>query len=159
MASLIADGAFDRDGVYAAVAARHTDAAVFAPPRSSAVLSDTHTTAPRWRDRHIGVVAEGGRVGWQKAPCHNLRAAVEADIARWKRAIGDALRSHMDRAPSGRGGHRGPVATIGAGRAWQRHGADQAAFCNNSARKVAWAGMSRRPMLQTCPFLTTAMAS
>ena len=39
VASFTADGAFDRDDVYAEVAARHPDAAVIVPPRSSAVPS------------------------------------------------------------------------------------------------------------------------
>ena len=30
---------------------------------------------------------------WQKAPGYNWRALIEADIARYKRVIGDALRS------------------------------------------------------------------
>ena len=96
VASFTADGAFDRDGVRAGVAARHPDAAVIVPPRSGAVLSDTHTTAPTRRDRHIEAIAGRGRMGWQKASGYNRRASVEADIARFKRVIGDGLRSRMD---------------------------------------------------------------
>src|ERR687893_628338 len=40
VASLTADGAFDRDDVYAAVAARHPEAAVVVPPRANAVPSE-----------------------------------------------------------------------------------------------------------------------
>jgi hypothetical protein len=69
-ASLTGDGAFDRDDVYAAVAARHPDAAV--------------------------IIAERGRMGWQRASGYNWRALVESDIARWKCIIGDELRSQMD---------------------------------------------------------------
>ena len=96
VASFTADGAFDRDDVYAEVAARHPDAAVIVPPRSGAVLSDTHNTAPTRRDRHIEAIAERGRMGWQKASGYNRRALVEADIARFKRVIGDGLRSRTD---------------------------------------------------------------
>jgi hypothetical protein len=39
-ASFTADGAYDRDDVYAEVAARHPDAGVIVPPRSSVVPSD-----------------------------------------------------------------------------------------------------------------------
>jgi hypothetical protein len=39
VASFTADGAFDRNDVYAGVAARHPDAAVIVPPRSSGVPS------------------------------------------------------------------------------------------------------------------------
>ena len=96
VASFTADGAFDRDDVHGEVAARHPDAAVIVPPRSSAVPSDTAETAPTQRDRHLEVIAERGRLGWQKASGYNWRALIEADIARWKRVIGDALRSHTD---------------------------------------------------------------
>jgi hypothetical protein len=93
VASFTADGAFDRDDVYAEVAARHPDAEVIVPPRSGAVPSDTAETAPTRRDRHLRVIAERGRMGWQKASGYNWRALVEADISRWKRVIGDGLRS------------------------------------------------------------------
>jgi hypothetical protein len=96
VASFTADGAFDRDDVYTEVAARHPDAAVVVPPRSGAVPSDTAETAPTQRDRHIEAIAERGRMGWQKASGYNWRALVEADVARFKRVIGDALRSHTD---------------------------------------------------------------
>ena len=35
-------------------------------------------------------------MGWQKASGYYLRALVDADIGRWKRVIGDALRSQTD---------------------------------------------------------------
>jgi hypothetical protein len=35
-------------------------------------------------------------MAWQKASGYNWRALVEADISRYKRVIGDALRSHTD---------------------------------------------------------------
>jgi hypothetical protein len=35
-------------------------------------------------------------MGWQKASGYNYRALIEADISRWKRVIGDALRSRTD---------------------------------------------------------------
>src|ERR687884_294385 len=41
VASFTGDGAYDRDDVYAEVAARHPDADVIVPPRSSAVASTT----------------------------------------------------------------------------------------------------------------------
>jgi hypothetical protein len=78
------------------VAARHPDAAVIVPPRLSAVPSDTAETAPTARDRHLEAIAERGRMGWQKASGYNRRALVEAGIARWKRVIGDGLRSQTD---------------------------------------------------------------
>jgi hypothetical protein len=67
VASLTGDGAFDRDHAYAAVAARHPDAEVIVPPRSSAVPSARAETAPTRRDRHLQSIAEHGRMGWEKA--------------------------------------------------------------------------------------------
>jgi hypothetical protein len=93
IASFTADGAYDQEDVYDEVAERYPDAAVIVPPRSSAVLSETAGTAPTQRDRHLQLIAERGRMAWQKASGYNLRALVEADIGRWKRVIGEALRS------------------------------------------------------------------
>ncbi len=96
VASFTGDGAYDRDDVYAEVAARHPDAAVIVPPRSSAVPSDAAETAPTQRNAHLRGIAECGRMGWQKASGYNWRALVEADIARWKCVIGGGLRSRTD---------------------------------------------------------------
>ena len=68
MASSTADGVYDRDDVYAAVAARHPDASVMVPPRSGAVPSADVETAPTRRDVHVRCVAKCGRMGRQKAP-------------------------------------------------------------------------------------------
>ena len=68
------------------------------PPRVGAVLSDTAETTPMQRDRHLQQIAETGRLNWQRDSRYNLRALVEAQIGRWKRIIGDALRSHTDAA-------------------------------------------------------------
>jgi hypothetical protein len=73
------------------------NAAVIVPPRSSAVPSGTAETAPSQRDRHLEVIAERGRRGWQKASGYNRRALAEATIGRFKRVIGGALRSRTDR--------------------------------------------------------------
>src|SRR3954463_5856044 len=96
VASLIGDGAYDRDDVYAAVAVRHPAAAVVVPPRANAVPSEAAETAPTQRDRHLRCITERGRLGWQKASGYNWRALVEADISRWKRVIGDGLRFQTD---------------------------------------------------------------
>ena len=96
IASFTADGAYDQDRVYEAVAERHPDAAVIVPPRSTATLSASAGTAPTRRDQHIQEVAEHGRMGWQKSSDYNVRAKVEAAIGRYKRMIGDALRSRTD---------------------------------------------------------------
>lgn len=73
---------YDRSGVYAAVHERHPGAAVVAPPRVDAVLSDTAETVPTQRDRHIQTIAEAGRMAWQRASGYNTRAGVESQMAR-----------------------------------------------------------------------------
>jgi hypothetical protein len=97
LASFTGDGAYDREDVYGAVAERHPEAAVVVPPRSGAVPSEAAETAPTQRDRHLRLIAEHGRMGWQKASGYNRRALAEAAVSRYKRVVGDALRSRTDR--------------------------------------------------------------
>jgi hypothetical protein len=95
-ASLTGDRAYDRSDVHAAVTARHPKVSVLVPPRSSAVPSEAAETAPTQQNAHFRHIAERGRMGWQKVPEYNWRALVEADVSRWKRVIGDGLRSQAD---------------------------------------------------------------
>ena len=97
VASFTGDGAYDRDGVHAAVAARHPDADVVVQPRSSVVPSATAETAPTQRDAHLRCIAELGRMGWQRVSGYSWRALVEADVSRCKRVIGGGLRSRTGR--------------------------------------------------------------
>ena len=96
LAALTADGAYDQGSTYDNVAARHPDAAVVVPPRSTAVPSAMTESAPTQRDRHLRCIAEHGRMGWQKRSGYNTRARAEAAIARWKQVIGDGVRSRRD---------------------------------------------------------------
>ena len=96
VASFTGDGAYDREDVYDAVAERHPEAAVVVPPRRDAVPSGTAETAPTRRDRHLQLIAERGLMGWQKASGYNRRALAESAMSRYKRVIGDALRSRTD---------------------------------------------------------------
>ncbi len=96
VASLTADGAYDQEGVSAAVAERHPEAAIIVPPRSTAVPSETAETEPTQRDRHLRFIAEHGRAAWRKASGYTTRARAEATIGRFKQVIGDALRSRTD---------------------------------------------------------------
>jgi hypothetical protein len=96
IASFTADGAYDQDSVFSEIAARNPEAPVIVPPRSSAVPSDAAETAPTMRDRHLKIIAERGRMAWQKAAGYNCRALVEADTSRFKRVIANLLRSRND---------------------------------------------------------------
>ena len=61
------------------------------------VPSAAAETTPTPRDRHLQLIADRGRRGWQRISGYNWRALVEADIGRFKRVIGDALRSRTER--------------------------------------------------------------
>jgi hypothetical protein len=94
--SFTGDGAYDREDVYAVVAERHPEASIVVPPRSNAVPSETAETAPTQRDRHLQLIAERGRRGWQQISGYHRRALAEAAISRYKRVIGDAVRARTD---------------------------------------------------------------
>jgi hypothetical protein len=97
LASFVGDGAYDQAGIYSTVTERHPEADVIVPPRSTAVLSGNVQTSPTQRDRHLQSIAEHGRIGWQKASGYTRRALVESAISRFKRVIGDTLRSRTGR--------------------------------------------------------------
>ena len=96
IASFTGDGAYDQEGVCSGVAARHPEATVIVPPRSTAVPSETAETTPTQRDRHLQLIAEHGRMGWRKRSGYNKRARAEAAIGRWKQVIRDGLRARAD---------------------------------------------------------------
>ena len=82
--------------MYTSVSERHPEAAIIVPPRATAVPSRTAESAPTQRDRHLQLIAEHGRMAWQKASGYTKRARAETAISRFKRVIGDELRSHTD---------------------------------------------------------------
>ncbi|MCW2239282.1 IS5 family transposase [Azospirillum canadense] len=91
--AVLADGAYDGEPVYQTIAERHADATVIIPPRCTAVLSDTATTAPMQRDKHIQLLAEKGRLGWQTATGYGKRALGETAFFRYKTLIGHRLQA------------------------------------------------------------------
>ncbi len=94
LAAVIADGAYDQDRVYDGVAEHSPEAVVIVPPRATAVLRASAETDPTQRDRHIQAIAEQGRMGWQRTSGYNARAGAEGAMSRYKRIIGDTVRSH-----------------------------------------------------------------
>lgn len=92
--SFTADGAYDWRSVYDEIAKRYPDAAVVVPPRCDAVPSSASDAELTQRDQHIHLLAERGRM--QVASGYNWRTLVEADASRFKRVIGDGLRSRTD---------------------------------------------------------------
>jgi Transposase DDE domain len=100
MASVLADGAYDAEPVYRAVAERQRQPppAVIIPPRVTAVLSPTTDTAPSLRDRHIQMMQEKGRRGGEKAVGYGKRSLVETAMFRYKVLIGPTLRARKQAA-------------------------------------------------------------
>lgn len=95
LASVVADGAYDGDPTYAAVVARQPDPPpeVVIPPRASAVPSTADPAKQSARDCHIRLMAERGRMGWQKATGYGRRALAETAVGRYKHLIGPRLRA------------------------------------------------------------------
>jgi len=93
LGAVLADGAYDGDPVYRAVSAHTPDAEVIIPPRATAVLSDTAASAPTQRDRHIQMIAERGRLGWQRVVGYGRRSLGEVAMLRYKTLIGRSLRA------------------------------------------------------------------
>ena len=95
-ASFMGDGAYDRAHVFDAVLVRNPDVKFIVPPCKGAVLGPNATTVPTQRDSHLRSINKHGRMNWQKTSGYNRRSKVEAAIGRYKRVIGDALRSRED---------------------------------------------------------------
>jgi len=95
LASVLADGAYEGEPVYRAVAQRQPEppSAVIIPPRATAVLSSTTNIAPSLRDRHIQMIQEKGRRGWERAVDYGQRSLVETALFRYKTWIGPTLRA------------------------------------------------------------------
>ncbi len=83
IASVIADGAYDGEVVYRETVARQQDPPieVAIPPRSSSIVT-TKTDCNTTRDRHVQLLAEKGRMAWQKATGYGRRSLVETAIGR-----------------------------------------------------------------------------
>ena len=95
-ASFMADGAYDRSAVFDAVLTRNPNARFIVPPCKGAVPGPIVAIAPTQRDLHVLAIDAHGRANWQKASGYNKRSKVEAAISRYKRVIGDTLKSRHD---------------------------------------------------------------
>src|SRR5216684_2765653 len=103
IASFIADGAYDGEPVYQTVARKQHDPPpdVVIPPRASAVLSTDAVDRQSQRDQHLQLIAEKGRMGWQRATGYGRRSLVETAIGRYKHLIGSKLRARSLTAQQG----------------------------------------------------------
>ena len=94
--SFMADGAYDRSTVHDAITARNPLALFIVPSCKGAVPELTAATSPTQRDQHVLAINAHGRSNWQKASGYNRRSKVEAAISRYKRVIGDTMKSRDD---------------------------------------------------------------
>ncbi len=102
---MTADGDYNRDPVYQAAARQPgSPPAVVIPPRADAVLSTGDPKRQTPRDRHIQIMANRGRIGWQQATGYGKRNRAETTTGRYKHLIWPKLRSRT------RPGQRGEVA-------------------------------------------------
>jgi hypothetical protein len=103
IASVTADGAYDGEPVYHAATSRQPDRPpdVVIPPRSSAVASTEDAGAQGQRDRHIRLIAEEGRMAWQRATGYGRRSHAETAVGRYKAIIGPRLRARSLPAQQG----------------------------------------------------------
>ena len=103
--SVTADGAYDGEPTYIAAAARqrHPPPEVVVPPRASAVpsLDKDDSRLQSQRGRHIQLMAERGRMEWQKATGYGKRNQVETAMTRYKHLIGPKLRARSLPAQQG----------------------------------------------------------
>ena len=67
--------------------------AVVVPPRATAVASPTADATPSQRDRHIRMIRDRGRIGWQRAVGYGRRSPGETAVSRYKAIIGRSLRA------------------------------------------------------------------
>jgi hypothetical protein len=102
IASVIADGAYDGEAVYREAVARQHDPPVdvVIPPRSLSVVT-TKTDCNATRDRHVQLIAEKGRMAWQKATGYGCRSLVETAIGRYKHIIGSTLHARSNDGQAG----------------------------------------------------------
>jgi hypothetical protein len=103
IASVTADGAYDGEPVYQAIINHQPDPVpdIVIPPRASAVPSTESAEEQNQRDRHIRLIAERGRMAWQKATGYGRRSLAETAVGRYKAIIGPKLRARSLPAQQG----------------------------------------------------------
>ena len=63
------------------------------PPRSTTVPSAAADINPTQRDRHIQLIKQRGRLGWQRVVDYGKRSLAEVAMFRYKKVIGRSLHS------------------------------------------------------------------
>lgn len=93
LASVAADGAYDRANVYRAVQARAPTARIAIPPRRDAKIQqhgNTHAP-PLPRDENLRAIRCQGRAQWKRESGYQRRSLAETTLFRFKTIFGDRL--------------------------------------------------------------------
>ena len=88
--TFMGDGAYDGEPVSQAVLNHQSNAQVVVPPHKTAICSAAGDTQ---RDHHIQVIAQQGRLAWQKITGYNLRNYAELAVQRYKRIFGNTMKA------------------------------------------------------------------
>jgi len=88
--TFMGDGAYDGAPVSQAVLDKQPDAKVVVSPHKTAVVSAAGDTQ---RDAHIQIIANLGRMAWQKITGYNMRNYVELAVQRYKRIFGNTMKA------------------------------------------------------------------
>lgn len=85
---ITADGAYDKNPVYALFSERFPEADIIIPPAITAVA---HAENHSQRNRNLAEIKDLGRMGWQRQRKYGQRNVSELGIQRYKRIIGNTL--------------------------------------------------------------------
>lgn len=97
LASVAADGAYDRKNVYRAVQARSPTAQIAIPPRRDAKIQqhgNTHAS-PLPRDENLRTIRCQGRAPWKRESGYHRRSLAETAVFRFKTIFGDWLSARL----------------------------------------------------------------
>lgn len=89
----VADGMYDRETVYAAVAQHSPGCRITIPPRKDAVLSNRVIDSPSQRDLHVATIMRDGRPQWKRESGYYRQSHVENAFFRYKTIFGGRLRA------------------------------------------------------------------
>jgi len=87
---LSGDGAYDKEKVYKAAAAKGVSK-ITIPPRRDAVLWDEHGSDPHLRNENLRHIWERGRKEWKEESGYHRRSLAETAMFRFKTIFGDHL--------------------------------------------------------------------
>lgn len=102
LASVRADGAYDRASIYCAIENHASDdpvpTGILIPPGRNAKTSDDTGVESDQRDKNIQHINRVGRRSWQRESGYTRRSLVETAVSRFKNEFGSTLRSRTMRS-------------------------------------------------------------